>query len=46
MAFPAAILAQSEIWDEEKRSVLQKPTYKKKDLDVRRSKVSPSFDVL
>ncbi|KAG2135049.1 ribonucleases P/MRP protein subunit POP1-domain-containing protein [Suillus cothurnatus] len=38
MTFPAAILAQSEIWDEEKRSVLQKPTYKKKDLDARRSK--------
>lgn len=38
MTFPAAILAQSEIWDEEKRSVLKKPTYKKKDLDTRRSK--------
>ncbi|KAG2092407.1 hypothetical protein BD769DRAFT_331952 [Suillus cothurnatus] len=38
MVFPAAILAQSEIWDEEKHSVLQKPTYKKKDLDARRSK--------
>ncbi|KAG2038684.1 ribonucleases P/MRP protein subunit POP1-domain-containing protein [Suillus americanus] len=38
MTFPAAILAQSEIWDEEKRSVLKKPTYKKKDLDARRSK--------
>ncbi|KAG2145816.1 ribonucleases P/MRP protein subunit POP1-domain-containing protein [Suillus clintonianus] len=38
MTFPAAILAQSEIWDEEKRSALKKPTYKKKDLDTRRSK--------
>lgn len=38
MTFPAAILAQSEIWDEEKRSGLKKPTYKKKDLDARRSK--------
>ncbi|KAG2087135.1 ribonucleases P/MRP protein subunit POP1-domain-containing protein [Suillus discolor] len=38
MTFPAAILAQSEIWDEEKRSALKKPTYKKKDLDARRSK--------
>ncbi|KAG1861722.1 ribonucleases P/MRP protein subunit POP1-domain-containing protein [Suillus subalutaceus] len=38
MTFPAAILAQSEIWDEENRSVLKKPTYKKKDLDARRSK--------
>ncbi|KAG0698380.1 ribonucleases P/MRP protein subunit POP1-domain-containing protein [Suillus ampliporus] len=37
MTFPAAILAQSEIWDEEKRSALKKPTYKKKDLDTRRS---------
>jgi len=46
MAFLAAILAQSEIWDEEKHSVLQKPTYMKKDFDTRRSKVSPSFDVL
>ncbi|KAG2108779.1 hypothetical protein BD769DRAFT_1498920 [Suillus cothurnatus] len=35
---PAAILAQSEIWDEEKHSVLQKPTYKKKDLDAHHSK--------
>jgi ribonuclease P/MRP protein subunit POP1 len=41
MTFPAAVLAQSEIWDEEKRSVLKKPTYKKKDLDTRRSKVIP-----
>ncbi|KAG2357597.1 POP1-domain-containing protein [Suillus spraguei] len=38
MTFPAAILAQSEIWDEEKRSGLKNPTYKKKDLDARRSK--------
>jgi hypothetical protein len=29
--------------NEEKRLV---PTYKKKDLDARRSKVSPSFNVL
>jgi ribonuclease P/MRP protein subunit POP1 len=43
MTFPAAILAQSEIWDEEKRSALKKPTYKKKDLDMRRSKVSPAL---
>ncbi|OJA10580.1 hypothetical protein AZE42_04637 [Rhizopogon vesiculosus] len=38
MTFPAAILAQSEIWDEEKRSALEKPKFKKKDLDERRSK--------
>ncbi|KAG1733032.1 ribonucleases P/MRP protein subunit POP1-domain-containing protein [Suillus paluster] len=37
MTFPATILAQSEIWEEEKRSALKKPTYKKKDLDTRRS---------
>ena len=41
MTFPAAILAQSEIWDNEKRSGLQKPKFKKKDLDARRSKVKP-----
>ena len=41
MTFPAAILAQSEIWDEEKRSAIEKPKFKKKDLDERRSKVKP-----
>ncbi|KAG2084953.1 hypothetical protein BD769DRAFT_1536770, partial [Suillus cothurnatus] len=38
LTFPATILAQSEIWDEEKRSVLHKPMYKKKDFDTRHSK--------
>ncbi|EGO23569.1 hypothetical protein SERLADRAFT_416006 [Serpula lacrymans var. lacrymans S7.9] len=37
-SFPTSILAQSQIWDEEKRNGLKKPRYKKKDLDERRSK--------
>jgi ribonuclease P/MRP protein subunit POP1 len=46
MTFPAAILAQSEIWDEEKRSALKKPKFKKKDLDERRSKVNPTLGLV
>lgn len=38
--FPTSILAQSEIWDEGTRKGLQKPRFKKKDLDDRRSKVN------
>ena len=37
--FPTSILAQSEIWEEGTRKSLQKPRYKKEDLDLRRSKV-------
>lgn len=36
---PEALIAQSDIWDEQKRGTLKKPKYKKKDLDERRSKV-------
>ncbi|CAL1712921.1 unnamed protein product [Somion occarium] len=36
--FPTSVIAQSEIWDEKVRNPLQKPRYKKKDLDERRSK--------
>ncbi|KAG5638168.1 hypothetical protein H0H81_001464 [Sphagnurus paluster] len=39
--FPSIQLAQSEIWDESVRSDLTKPRYRKKDLDDRRSKVTP-----
>lgn len=38
--FPTSVLAQSEIWDEKIRRGLQKPRFKKKDLDDRRSKVN------
>jgi ribonuclease P/MRP protein subunit POP1 len=37
--FPTSTLASSDIWDEKARNLLQKPRYKKKDLDERRSKV-------
>ena len=36
---PSISLAQSEIWDSQKRDGLKAPRYKKKDLDERRSKV-------
>ena len=36
---PSVLLAQSEIWDSQKRDGLKVPRYKKKDLDERRSKV-------
>ncbi|KAG9308789.1 hypothetical protein JVU11DRAFT_11414 [Chiua virens] len=36
--YPSALIAQSEIWDEETRGSLKKPKYKKKDIDERRSK--------
>ncbi|KAH7885023.1 ribonucleases P/MRP protein subunit POP1-domain-containing protein [Phlebopus sp. FC_14] len=36
--FPSSNIAQSEIWDAEKRGGLKKPRYKKKDIDERRSK--------
>ncbi|KAH7927632.1 POP1-domain-containing protein [Leucogyrophana mollusca] len=37
-SFPTSVLAQSEIWDDNKRNSLKKPRYKKKDLDERRAK--------
>lgn len=41
--FPTSVLAQSEIWDEKARQGLQKPRFKKKDLDDRRAKVRCTF---
>ncbi|KAL4080470.1 ribonucleases P/MRP protein subunit POP1-domain-containing protein [Scleroderma citrinum] len=38
LIFPSSGIAQTEIWDGDKRDVLKKPKYKKKDLDERRSK--------
>ncbi|KAG6900179.1 hypothetical protein C0993_001891 [Termitomyces sp. T159_Od127] len=37
--FPSAQLAQSDLWDEDVRTKLARPRYKKKDLDERRSKL-------
>ncbi|KAL6301998.1 POP1-domain-containing protein [Sparassis latifolia] len=36
--FPSSALAQSEIWNESMRIGLQRPRYKKKDIDERKSK--------
>jgi hypothetical protein len=41
--FPTATIAQSEIWEEGTRKMLQKPRFKKKDLDRRRSQVNTSL---
>lgn len=40
--YPTSSLARSEIWEESVRQPLEKPKYKKKDIDQRRSKVRES----
>lgn len=40
--YPTSSLAQSEIWDFDVRQPLLKPTFKKSEIDSRRSKVTCS----
>lgn len=38
--FPSAVLARSEIWNEDVRRPLRRPMFQKKDIDKRRAEVS------
>lgn len=41
--YPTSVLAQSEIWDEKVRLPLRKPTFKKKNIDERKSQVCTRY---